>query len=338
MTTVYAYAPSPNHHFPNHPERPERLKSLALGQVPGIEQIPAAPATRAQVARVHHPGMIAQLEAACQQGPRVIDYAPTYVTPASFADALTAAGAALSATRAVLDGTARNAFSIARPPGHHAEPSRAMGFCLFNNAAIAAQEALAGASGLGRVAVIDFDVHHGNGTQAAFRDDPRCGYLSTHQEGIYPGAGWLEEADSAEKRGRIVNVPLPARTGDEGFRQILERVIQPFARNFRPELLIISAGYDAHWRDPLASLGLSTAGYAMLSRGLVEIAEESCQGRIVFLLEGGYDADNVANGVGAGFAALTGHPPKEIADACPRREPEIGDILARTREWHGFGK
>lgn len=334
MTTVYTYVPSPNHRFPDHPERPERFDALRLKQVPGIEQIPAAPASLEQVARVHHPRMIEQLERVCPQGPGVIDYAPTYITPTSFADALHATGAAISAVRAVLDGSARNAFSIARPPGHHAGPDRAMGFCLFNNAAIAAQEALA--LGLERVAVIDFDVHHGNGTQAAFLDDPRCGYLSTHQEGIYPGTGWLEEADRADKRGRIVNVPLPSRTGDEGFRQILGMVIKPFVWKFQPELLIVSAGYDAHWRDPLASLGLSTAGFAMLSRGLVEIAEEGCQGRIVFLLEGGYDADNVANGIETGFAALTGHPPKNTADACPHREPDIGSRLARTREWHGF--
>ncbi len=334
MTTGYSYIPSPQHRFPDHPERPERLDALAPEQIPGIEQIPVTPATIEQVARVHHPRMIEQLQAACPQGPGVIDYAPTYVTPTSFTDALNAAGAATSAVRAVLEGTARNAFSIARPPGHHAEPGRAMGFCLFNNAAIAAQEALSG--GLERVAVIDFDVHHGNGTQAAFLNDPRCGYLSTHKEGIYPGTGWLKEADSADKRGRIVNLPLPARTGDEGFRQILVAVIKPFVWKFQPELLIVSAGYDAHWRDPLASLGLSTAGYAMLSRGLVEIAEESCQGRIVFLLEGGYDADNVANGIEAGLAALTGHPQKDIADACPHREPEIGARLAQTREWHGF--
>lgn len=335
MTTVYTYISSPNHRFPDHPERPERLDALALEQLPGIEQIPVIPASLAQVARVHHPRMIEQLETVCAQGPGLIDYAPTYATPTSFTDALNAAGAAISAVHAVLDGSAHNGFAIARPPGHHAEPGRAMGFCLFNNAAIAAQEALAG--GLKRVAVIDFDVHHGNGTQAAFLNDPRCGYLSTHQEGIYPGTGWLEDADSAARRGRIVNVPLPARTGETGFRKILTEVIRPFVQAFQPELLIISAGYDAHWRDPLASMGLSTAGYAMLSRGLVEIAEENCQGRIVFVLEGGYDAGNVANGIEAGFAALTGHPSQEIADACPYREPEIDDRLARTRAWHGFG-
>jgi acetoin utilization deacetylase AcuC-like enzyme len=278
--------------------------------------------------------MVTQLEAVCPQGPGVIDYAPTYVTPTSFDDALNAAGAAISTVRAVMDGTAKNGFAVIRPPGHHAEPDRAMGFCLFNNVAIAAQDALA--HGLEHVAVIDFDVHHGNGTQAAFLNDPRAAYLSTHQEGIYPGTGWLEDAEASDKRGRIVNVPLPARTGDEGFRQILEQVMTPFVRNFAPELILVSAGYDAHWRDPLASLALSTAGYAMLSRGLVDLAEESCRGRIVFLLEGGYDATNVANGIGAGFAALTGHPQKDAGDASPHREPDLAARLERTCKWHGF--
>lgn len=334
MTTVYAHVPSPEHRFPDHPERPERLSALRLEEISGIERLATVPARLEQVARVHTPHLIEQLEAACLQGPGLIDYAPTYVTPTSFTDALRAAGAALGVTRAVLQGEARNGFSIARPPGHHAEPRRAMGFCLFNNAAIAAREALA--YGVERIAVIDFDVHHGNGTQAAFLNDPRCAYLSTHQEGIYPGTGWLEDADSPDKRGRIVNLPLPAHIGNEGFRQILQRLIAPFLRAFRPGLLLISAGYDAHWRDPLASLGLSTAGFTLLSQGLVELAEECCGGKIVFLLEGGYQAENVANGIRAGFAALTGTPAPEIQDSCPYREPDIESRLLRALRWHGF--
>lgn len=334
MTTVHTFVPSPNHLFPDHPERPARLEFIDPGQVPGSQQIPFTPAKGTEVGRVHTARMLAELEALCPQGPGIIDHAPTYVTPTSLTDALNAAGAAISVVRAVLDGTARNGFAIARPPGHHAEPDRAMGFCLFNNAAVAAQEALA--RGLRRVAVIDFDVHHGNGTQASFLNDPRAAYLSTHEQGIYPGTGRLEDADTPDHRGRIVNVPLPARTGVEGFGLVLQQVIAPFVRNFRPELLIISAGYDAHWRDPLASLGLSTAGYALLSQGLVDLAEENCQGRIVFLLEGGYDAKNVANGIGAGFAALTGHPQPRVADDCPHTEPDISARLKKISQWHAF--
>jgi acetoin utilization deacetylase AcuC-like enzyme len=332
--TVYTYVPSPDHRFSDHPERPGRLDEVELASIPDIDQIPVVAATVEEICRVHTPHMVAQLEAVCPQGPGIIDYAPTYVTPTSFNDALNAAGAAVGIVRAVLDGTAKNGFAVIRPPGHHAEPERAMGFCLFNNAAVAAQDALA--HGLERVAVIDFDVHHGNGTQAAFLNDARAAYLSTHQEGIYPGTGWLEDADTSDRRGRIVNVPLPSRTGDEGFAQILGQVITPFVHQFQPELLVVSAGYDAHWRDPLASLALSTAGYAMLSRGLVGLAEEVCAGRIVFLLEGGYDARNVANGIRAGFAALTGHPPNEVKDACPHPEPDIAARLESTCKWHGF--
>lgn len=334
MTTLYAVVPAPEHHFPDHPERPERLAALDLKSLPGIQALDVAPASLEQVARVHSPRLIEQLQAFCAEGPGIIDHAPTYVTPASFEAARLAAGAAISITRAVMRGEARNGFSIARPPGHHATPGRAMGFCLFNNAAIAAQEALT--LGVERVAVIDFDVHHGNGTQAAFLEDPRCAYLSTHQEGIYPGSGWLEEADTPDKRGRIVNLPLPARAGDGDFQQILERLITPFLRAFRPGLLLVSAGYDAHWRDPLASLGLSTAGFAHLSRGLTHLAEEICGGRVVFLLEGGYDAQNVANGLRASLAALTGLPAPAVPDSCPFPEPDIEARLARARQWHGF--
>lgn len=334
MTTIYTLATAPDHHFHDHPERPARLELLQLAGLPGCVELPFQPASLEALRRVHSAAMIASLEQACLRGPGIIDHAPTYVTPASYVAACLAAGAALSALRAVLDGTARNGFAIVRPPGHHAEPARAMGFCLFNNAAIVAQDALA--HGLKRVAVVDFDVHHGNGTQAAFLRDSRAAYLSTHQEGIYPGTGWLEDADSPDLRGRLVNLPLPPGTGDEGFRQILAQVVSPFVRSFQPELLIISAGYDAHWRDPLAGLGLSSAGIGRLSQGLVDLAEENCRGRILFLLEGGYEARNVANGIRAGLCALTGHPQPEVDDACPWCEPELDSRLARAREWHGF--
>ena len=217
------------------------------------------------------------------------------------------AGGTLACTRAVLTGAARNAFALVRPPGHHAEPNRAMGFCIFNNAAIAAREALVGAGDrppLERIAIVDYDAHHGNGTQAAFLDDERVAYLSTHQWGIYPGTGWFEEAPHARKR--IVNVPLPDGAGDVTFRRIADEIFAPFIHSFKPELILVSAGFDAHWSDPMTSLGLSTAGFYMLSKKLVDLAEEHCNGKIVFVLEGGYDPAGVANGAAAVFSALTG--------------------------------
>ncbi len=335
MSSVYSLVPSPQHVYPDHPENPARLSQLApVLQAFPLEKIEAVPAKPEEVSRVHTPELILGLEDACRQGPGIIDYAPTYVTQNSFEDALLAAGGTLACTRAVLRGEADSAFAIVRPPGHHAEPTRPMGFCLFNNVAIAAQEALA--LGVERVAVIDFDVHHGNGTQAAFLDDPRAAYLSTHQEGIYPGTGRLADADEEGKRGRIVNLPLPARTGDTGFAQIAEQVIAPFVRGFQPGLLLVSAGYDAHWRDPLASLGLSAAGYFILAQRLVELAGEVCGGKLVFVLEGGYDPHNVADGIRAALAAMLGESAPAVEEVSPYAEPDLGARLAQVRRWHGW--
>jgi acetoin utilization deacetylase AcuC-like enzyme len=335
MTTAYTFIPSPQHKYPDHPERPGRLDELAPKlETFRAEKLEATPAKPEEVARVHEARLINGLERVCQeQAPGIIDYAPTFVTRTSFEDAMLAAGATLACTRAVIAREAENAFAIARPPGHHAEPDKAMGFCLFNNVAVAARYALE--QGLERVLVVDYDAHHGNGTQAAFLDDERLGYISTHQWGIYPGTGWIEDAPHAKKR--IVNVPLPAYAGDQDFARIADEIIQPTVEAFRPEMILVSAGFDAHWSDPLTSLGLSSAGFFGISKRLVELAEEHCGGKIVFALEGGYDPANVANGVEAVFEALAG---SELAfdagDPNPRGEPEIESRLEEVRNWHGF--
>jgi acetoin utilization deacetylase AcuC-like enzyme len=335
MSSAYTLVPSPQHEYPDHPERPGRLDRL----IPKLdsfraEKMNVTPARHEDIARVHTPRLITGLERVCrEQAPGVIDYAPTFVTRTSFEDAMLAAGATLACSRAVVDGEFENAFAIVRPPGHHAEPDRAMGFCLFNNVAVAAKDALA--QGLERVLVVDYDAHHGNGTQAAFLDDERAAYLSTHQWGIYPGSGWLEDAPHARKR--IVNVPLPAYAGDQAIERIADEIIQPMVEAFRPQMLFVSAGFDAHWSDPLTSLGFSSAGFYGISKRLVELAKEHCDGKIVFVLEGGYDPGNVANGVEAVFAALAGPGSEfEANDPCPRREPEIESRLDEVRTWHGF--
>ena len=221
MTTVYTFVPSPNHVYPDHPERPARLDILEPRLKSfDAELIETKPATHEEIEYVHDPKLVAALEKVCrEEAPGIIDYAPTYVTQSSFEDALLAAGGVITCTRAVLNGDANNAFAIVRPPGHHAEPDRAMGFCLFNNVAIGARYALA--NGLERVAVIDYDAHHGNGTQAAFLNEERVAFLSAHQWGIYPGTGWIEDAPHARKR--IVNVPLPAYAGDQVYEQVADR-------------------------------------------------------------------------------------------------------------------
>ena len=332
MSCLYTFAPAPEHQFPDHPEHPSRLDLLDLDSIPGIEALAFSPASLAEVGRVHTSAMLEQLQAACRFGPGIIDSAPTYVTGASFDAALLAAGASLALTRAVTGEASRSGFALVRPPGHHAEPDRSMGFCIFNNIAIAAQDALAG--GLERVMVVDYDAHHGNGTQKAFWQDPRAGYFSTHQEHIYPGSGWLEDAPHAH--GRIANFPLPAYSGDACFEVIFEQALTPLLRQFKPALILVSAGFDAHWTDPLTSLGLSTAGFYAISKKLVELAGEICGGKIVFVLEGGYDPRTLANGVRTVFSALNGQEPPAVRDPSRYPEPDITRRVAAFKKWHGL--
>ena len=333
MTTAYTWVPSPEHEYEDHPERPGRLTELKerLSNFK-IDRLDATPATRDEIARIHSPRMIEGVEVACAEGGGIIDYAPTFVTPTSFEDARLASGGTLGCSRAVWAGEAANAFALVRPPGHHAEPNRAMGFCLFNNVAVAARDLLE--RGAERVLVVDYDAHHGNGTQAAFWNDERLAYLSTHQWGIYPGTGRMDDAPHA--KGRIVNVPLPAYAGDACFAQILEQVIQPLVKNFSPQIILVSAGFDSHWDDPLTSLGLSSAGFHSISKRLVELAGEVCRGKIVFALEGGYSPRNVANGTAAVFAALTGETFSDPGDKFPRGEPNIDKMIESICAWHGF--
>ncbi len=336
MKTVYTFVSSPNHVYPDHPERPGRLERLEPRLKSfDVQQVETKPATREEIAYVHQPKLVSALEKICrEQAPGIIDYAPTYVTQSSFQVALLAAGGVITCSRTVLSGEANNAFALVRPPGHHAEPDRAMGFCIFNNVAIAARDALA--NGLERVAIIDYDAHHGNGTQAAFLNDERVAFLSVHQygPGFYPGTGWIDEVPHARKR--IVNMPLPARAGDRVYEQVAERIFAPFVELFKPQMILISVGFDAHWSDPITMLGLSTAGYLMLARNVMALAEKYCEGRIVFVLEGGYDPLNVANGAEAVFAAATGKGQSETSDPNPHKEPDCESRIEEVRKWHGF--
>lgn len=333
MTTAYTWVASPAHAYEDHPERPARLTELeARLDSFNAQRLDATPATREEIARVHAPRMIETVDLACASGGGIIDYAPTFVNPSSFDDALLASGGTLGCVRAVWAGAASDAFAIVRPPGHHAEPSRAMGFCIFNNIAIAARDLLE--RGAKRVMVVDYDAHHGNGTQAAFWDDERLAYLSTHQWGIYPGTGRMDDAPHA--KGRIVNVPLPAYAGDACFEQISNQVIAPMVKSFRPDMILVSAGFDAHWDDPLTMLGVSSAGFYGISKYLVELAGEVCKGKIAFVLEGGYSPRNVANGASAVFAALTGRPFADAGDSYRGAEPDIEKMIESICKWNGY--
>ena len=334
MTTIYTFVPSSGHEFPDHPERPGRLQMVEpLLPSLGAERVEAVRAMEEDVVLVHPPQMIETIKQACMEGPGIIDYAPTFVTQTSYEDAMLAVGGVLTCARAVMKGDADNAFAIARPPGHHAEPDRAMGFCIFSNIAIAAKDLLE--KGMERVMVIDYDAHHGNGTQACLLNEDRAGFISTHQWGIYPGTGWLDDAPHA--KNRLVNVPLPAHAGDETFARIADEVFKPMVKSFKPQMLLVSAGFDAHWNDPITSLGLSTRGFYEVSKKLVGLADEFCGGKIVFVLEGGYDPENVANGVVSVFDALTGRPlGNEAGDRSPYKEPDFESRLNEIKKRHGI--
>jgi len=288
---------------PHHPELPARLKAvLAALAKPAFAKLARREAPRASLEQIAliHPGDFVQrlLAVVPKQGYAAID-ADTVLSPGSGEAALRAAGACIAAVDAVMKGEAQNAFCAVRPPGHHAEPGHAMGFCLFNNVAIAAMHARQ-VHKIDRVAVIDFDVHHGNGTQAAFEQDGTLLYASTHQMPLYPGTG----AASDRGVGNIVNAPLRPMSGSEEFRKAFSTIILPALDAFRPEFVIISAGFDAHRDDPLAQLMLVEADYAWSTERLVEIAKKHAQGRIVSSLEGGYDLDALAESAAAHVAAL----------------------------------
>jgi acetoin utilization deacetylase AcuC-like enzyme len=305
MATLLYTHPACLEHDPgrHHPESPARLEAvLAALDAPEfarLERREAPEAAPDDLLRVHSRRHVERILAAVPKTGHVGIDADTVLSPASGAAALRAAGAVVAAVDAVVAKEADNAFCTVRPPGHHAEPGRAMGFCLFNNVAIGALRARE-VHGLARVAVIDFDVHHGNGTQAAFEADGSLFYASTHQYPLYPGTGAASETGV----GNIVNVPLPPMSGSEQFRRAMTRRILPALDQFRPDLLLISAGFDAHRSDPLAQLLLEEADYTWVTEQLLEIAGRHAAGRCVATLEGGYDLSALGTSVAAHVRVL----------------------------------
>ena len=289
---------------PGHPERPERLEALVgglrkEGLLERLIPLRPRPATSAELLRVHTEEHIARV--AASEG-RTVRFDPdTQAGPHSYAAALLAAGAPVDAVDRVLEGQIDRALCAVRPPGHHATAGRAMGFCLFNNVAVAAAQALH--HGLRRVMVVDFDVHHGNGTQDIFYSDPRVLYVSSHAFPFYPGTGALGEVGEGQGRGFTVNLPMPSGFGDQEYARVYREVVEPIGGTFDPELVLVSAGFDAHRGDPLAGMDLTRAGYAEMIDVCLAIAAGAAKGRVVVALEGGYNLDAIA---GAAVAVARG--------------------------------
>jgi acetoin utilization deacetylase AcuC-like enzyme len=301
--------------------------------------VPVSPraATVGELSAVHTPTYISDVESFALRGGGFLD-PDTVVSPASYNAALYAAGGLIEAVNAVMTGNVKSAFALVRPPGHHAVRWAAKGFCLFNNIAVAARYAIANYN-LERILIADFDVHHGNGTQDTFYDDPHVLYFSTHQSPWYPGSGHVEETGNGDGKGTTVNVPLPAWCGDDEYLRVYDEVLVPVARRFRPQLVLASAGYDAHSSDPLAQMQVSVTGFANVMHVLKGLAEELCDGRIVLTLEGGYNLDALAESTRATFDVLLGNP--KIIDTISkypggRPAPSIEALLEVVKVTHGL--
>lgn len=326
------------HTDPRHVERAERLISInqALDES-GLRSsllalLPRA-ATQTELLAVHSQGHLDFIQRFGEHGGGYID-PDTYMNSESWEVALLAAGGVLRAVEAVVRGECQNAFALVRPPGHHATPTRAMGFCLLNNIAIGARYALQ-SLGLKRVAIVDFDVHHGNGTQDVFYRDPQVLFCSSHASPYYPGTGLLDEMGADDGFGVTLNIPMPLGVGDRGYEQVFAEIVIPAVRRWQPQLLLVSAGYDAHWSDPIGPMVLSVTGYTRLTEMLVGLADEVCDGRMVLVLEGGYNLDALGACVTAAVRVLLGQPfEKDPLGLITAPEPELGNLIARIQQRH----
>ena len=339
MSTAYVYDPLYlEHNQRGHVECRERLEMTMqvlreTGLLERLVQVQATPVPMEHLLEVHLPQYVDQVRAVSARGGGHLD-PDTYTNNRSFEVALVAAGGLLSLLQAVLEGRVDNGFALVRPPGHHAVPGRGMGFCIFNNVAVAATYALKH-KGLSRILIVDFDLHHGNSTHEVFYDTSKVLYFSTHQYPYYPGTGHWDSIGRGEGEGFTVNVPLPPGVGDEGYERVFDEILYPLAERYVPELILVSAGYDAHWADPLGMMQLSGAGYAYLTRTLKEMAAELCDGRLVFTLEGGYELKALAHSIAGTLQTLLGD--EETSDPLgpsPRPGVPVDDLIVHLKGVH----
>lgn len=330
------------HDLAGHPEHAGRIRAVwqqleSDGLAARMNRLVATPASRDLIELVHTPGYVEMLlhTGALDRMSRLD--ADTYVGPSSYEIAQLAAGGTVDAVAAVLDGQADNALAVVRPPGHHAMPDRAMGFCLINNVAVAARYAQRRGKAE-RVLIVDYDVHHGNGTEAMFYDDPSVFFFSIHQWPLYPGTGKLDDIGVGAGRGTTLNVPVAPGNGDAQYAAVFEQVLWPAAVRFQPDLILVSVGHDAHWSDPLAGMRLTLTGYAHLAREMTRMAQQLCGGRIVFVMEGGYDLTALGHGMANVARVLLGDD--EIDDPmgppAATQEPDIMPLIDRLRRLHNL--
>ena len=328
---------------PDHPRRLERLYRMLADPDLGRRFVAIAPrgATDEEILLVHSPAYLRQVKATANRSAGAL-CADTLTCGCSFRVAATAVGGLLEAVGQVVAGSLDHALVMARPPGHHAERSRAMGYCIFNNVAVAAMAARRH-MGLSRVMVVDWDLHHGNGTQHIFERDPAVFFFSSHQFPHYPGTGHFSEAGLGPGEGTTMNVALGRGCGDGEYAALYQRLLRPVVCGFQPELILVSAGFDIHAGDPLGGMRVSPAGFAGLTRLMLDLARQVCQGRVVFCLEGGYDADALAVSALAMIDEMTGRTITDVdAMAARAQAGRIDDVMARCihthgRFWNGLG-
>jgi len=328
-----------------HPESPKRLEAIysmleKSGSGLNLEEIPARKADTEEITGNHSQRYVEAIAATAGQPSTFLD-PDTSTSADSWDAACMAVGGLLNLVDAVVEGKVRNGFGLVRPPGHHAEWDRAMGFCLFNNVALAARHAMK-RHGMERIAIVDWDLHHGNGTQHSFYDDPRVLFISTHQYPHYPGTGSVGETGRGDGEGYTVNVPFGAGAGDKEYLAAFQSIVVPVLRGFKPELIFLSAGFDAHGNDPLGGMGITEDGYEKMLQVLMSLAEEQCSGRLILTLEGGYDLRALMDSVNrvlsclssydAGAAAAPG--PVSIESLHPRAARIIKEVLsAQEKYW-----
>lgn len=343
MTTIYATHPRyTDHDFPGHPESADRIRAVwrgldESGLAARMQALQVQAVDANAVLTVHTAEYLDLLRRISAKSHTTHLDADTYAGPDALAIASLSAGGVVGTVDAVLSGIAANGLAAIRPPGHHAMPDRGMGFCLLGNVAIAALHAQI-RYGIERVLIVDYDVHHGNGTEAMFYDDPSVLYISTHQYPFYPGTGAATDIGIGAGEGYTINIPLPAGSGDTNYGTVFDQIVCPGAERFRPQLILVSVGFDAYWEDPLAAMRLTLTGYSHLAGEVIRLAQRFCAGKVIFVLEGGYNTDALRYGMSNVARLLLGDPPVDPPGTrpSPRPEPDIAALLTRLQQLHGL--